>query len=757
MNLNQQENFDSFEQEKEVDLKNYLRVIRKRKWVIIFIFLIVVISVATHTHKLQPVYKATTRLLIDKENPNVISFAEVMSMDGRSTEYYQTQFKIIKSRNIIDKVIKELKLDEPSKVVPTPKNPSMRDMLISNVKDWLKMLKNKVKPEKIEATLVETTAPEIMNDPELRKQEQLYRRIVGPLNVKPIPGSRLVDLDYTGYNPQKITKIVNTIARVYIEQNLENRLYASEDAAIWLDERLTSMQEKVENSERALQIYSKNAGVTSIEDKRKMLEQQLLGYNAELTLAAKNRVKLERKYKNAQNSALANTLSEIISNELIQNLNKDLSVLKAKQSELEGKYGSKHPKMIQIISQINQISSIIAIEIKKIHDNINTKYQLALIEEQSLKDALSKFQEEAAFLNEKSIRYGVLKREAASNRRMYEVLLKRLKETDLSQGLHTNNIRIIDKGLPPLSPFKPDRKRNNLIGIIFGLLSGIGLAFFIEYLDNTVKEPDEIPLKFGIPFLGLVGSHLGDGKKMPASDKDPSASIQLVAYKDPSSNISESLRTIRTNVIFSADGDKEKVFMVTSSLPGEGKTTVAANLAVVMASLGEKVLLIDADLRRPSVHKAIKIPKTPGISSYLIRQKEISEIIVDTQIKNLSVIPSGITPPNPSELLSHPQMKTLLEYARKNYDRVIVDTPPVASVTDPIIISRQAHSVLFVIRSGSAPRDAVAKSIQQLRHVKANILGAVLNGVDFSKDSYYYQYYYKHYYYKDEDKDEQST
>ncbi len=288
----------------------------------------------------------------------------------------------------------------------------------------------------------------------------------------------MIDLEYTGYDPQKISKIVNAVARIYIEQNLENRLYASEDAAIWLDERLTSMQEKVENSERALQIYSKNAGVTSIEDKRKILDLQLVEFNTELTLATKKRVKLEQKYKNSQNPEFANSLSEVISNQLIQNLYKDLSILKGKESELKEKYGLRHPKMIRIISQINQINKIISTEIEKIHDSIHTDYQLALIEERSLIDALKKFRDESAFLNEKSIRYSVLKREAASNPQMYELLLKRLKETDLSQGLRSNNIRVIDPAVPPLEPFKPNKKQNILIGIILGLFSGSGLGIF---------------------------------------------------------------------------------------------------------------------------------------------------------------------------------------------------------------------------------------------------------------------------------------
>ena len=753
MSVIHQENLETFEQKKDIDLKEYLSVIRKRRWVVFFISLIIIVSITTHTFKVRPEYRAVVRLLIDKENPNIVSFDEVLSLDGRSAEYYQTQFKIITSRGVIEKVITQLDLEKEFDELQEreKETKSLSNILSALSESVIQLLTSIFKKDQDQSIVVDKTVPSKIDNPALRKEELLFREIIEPLTVTPIMNSRLVDLEYTGYDPQRITEIVNAIARVYIEQNLENRLYASEDAAVWLDERLTSMQGRVENSERALQIYSKNAGVTSIEDKQKTLDQELSEFNAELIKTTKKRVKLEQKYKNSQNPDLSNSILEIINNALIQNLNKDLSVLRAKQSELEGKYGTKHPKMIQVVLKINQIKEIIAIEVKKIHDSIQNRYQLALIEEQSLKDRLQKLRDESEFLNEKSIRYGVLKREAVSNRQMYELLLKRLKETDLSQGLRTNNIRIIDKAKPPLEPFKPNKKQNILIGIIFGLISGLGLAFLIEYLDNTVKEPDEIAIRFNIPFLGLVGNDINSDKKTSVANPGLTSKIKLIAYRDPESNISESLRTIRTNVIFSADGDKDKVFMVTSSLPKEGKTTVASNLAVVMASLGERVLIIDADLRRPSIHKELNCMKSPGLSSYLIRQKEIDEIIIDTQINNLSVVPSGLTPPNPSELLSHPQMKALLDYAREHYDRVILDTPPVASVTDPIVISRQAHAVLFVIRFGLAPRDAISKSIQQLKLVKANIMGAVLNGVDFSKDSYYYQYYYKHYYHKETD------
>jgi len=734
-------NPESAEDEVEIDLKAYLRIMRKRIWVIVGVFVFILVTAAAITMKTRPMYKASTRILINKENPNVISFEEVLQLDSKSTEYYETQYKIIKSRNLITKVIETLDLKNSTEFLPDDaddKNNLKTRVLEIVIGFWEDVLDiaGKEKDESLEIAI----------DSEAYENERLYQLFLTRLAIKPILKSRLVDLEISGYNPRIITKITNTLASRYIEQNLENRLYASEDAAIWLDERLKGLQVKVETSERALQSYSRQIGIVSIEDKRKSLDQQLDELNSDVIKAKSKRIKLQTLYKNTQDPKFAKSLPQIIENRLIQTLHEKLANLNDVQSKLGEKYGIKHPRMLQISSQIAKIQEMIDIEVKKIHESIYTQYQLALIDERSLIEALETQQEEASFVNEKSIGYGVLKREADSNRQMYDILLKRLKETDMSQGLRTNNIRVIDKAVPPLEPYKPKKKLNLLLGVVLGLFGGIGLAFLIEYLDNTVKEPDEIAIRFGIPFLGLVGNYDG----VLQSKEKNSTDIELITLRDPSSNVSESLRTIRTNVIFSADGDKEKTFMVTSALPGEGKTSVASNLAVVMASLGERVLLIDADLRRPSIHKVFRINKIPGLSSYLIRQKEINEIIVESGIDNLSIIPCGITPPNPSELLSHPQMPALIEYARNSYDRVIIDTPPVASVTDPIIISRQAHAVLFVIRCGVAPRDAVSKSIQQLIQVQANILGAVLNAVDFRKDSYYYQYYYKHYYYKEE-------
>lgn len=742
----------------QFDVREYLRILRKRIWIILAVFLVSVISVWTHNSKQQPIYKAVTRIVIDKERQNIVSVNEVLQVDQGNAEYQETQFQILKSRSMILRIIEELELYKSPEFNPSPAE--IYQITIFDMGHWIMegmvetahIVKDAIIPPKPEPPPPlqdrQKTASEEKLDPELAKHDHLYGAVAERLSVTPVRGTRLVDLSFTGSNPSIIAQILNKLTNIYVEQNLQTRLYASEDASVWLDERLVAMQEKVEQSERDLQIYSKGLGVISLEDSQESVNRRVTELSMQVIEARRRRTEVETLYKNSQNPKLAESLPEVINNPLIQDINKELSALETRLTELRETYGQKHPKIIQVQAQIENVRKSIAEEIRKIHGSIYTQYQMALTSEQSLIEALEEQEQQASFLNEKSIRYGVLTREAATNRQMYDLLLKRLKETDLSLGLRTNNIRVIDPAVPPTSPFRPDKKRNMTMGILFGLVVGVVLAFVIEHLDNTVKEPDEIALRWGIPFLGLVGDHTVDQRRHAKSN----TKIQLIACRDPSSNIAESLRTIRTNVIFSSDGDQQKSYMVTSALPGEGKTTIACNLAVVMASLGEKVLLVDGDMRRPSIHKQFNLDKSPGLSGYLIRQSEFDDILMNPGIDNLTIIPSGISPPNPSELLSHPQMKALVQKASERFDRIIIDTPPVASVTDPLIISREAQSVIIVMRCGVAPREAVTKSLQQLRAVNAKVMGAVLNAVDFRKDSYYYQYYYKHYYYRESEK-----
>ena len=741
---------EPLERENSFNVQDYLQIIKKRKWIIISVFIVFVVTEHFYTERQKPQYRATSRILMSIHRPNLLQIQDIMQGDTASYEYLQTQFEIIKSRKLIGKVIDEMDLLNSPEFFPKP--PKKSKLSISSIKKWVvnqsKSILNRPSAKK-NVDSNKAVSHHIPIDYNMRKKEALYQRIVSRLEVSIVSESRLVDINFIGYNPALITKFVNTLTKFYINQNLENRVFASEDAQQWLDEKLQSMELKVEESEKALQIYSREAGAVSLENKIQILDNQIASLISDITKTRKDRITLEALYKSSQNPAIAESLTEVVKNNLIQSLNLELANLNQTASEIKERYGPKHPKSIRINTQIDEIKNTLKLETQKIHESIRTDLEIAEAGEKSLVDALERLQNEASSLQEKSIKYGVLKRKTQSNRQMFDLVLQRLKETDLSQGYRTNNIRLVDPAIRPLGPFKPNKRKNFLFGIAFGLFGGLGLAFLIENLDNSVKEPDEIMAKFGVPFLGLVGSHSMNSSKLNQKN-GKSILSNLVTIVDPSSNISESLRTIRTNVLFSADGDRQKILMITSALPSEGKTTVASNLAVVMASLGEKVLLIDADLRRPSIHKIFNIKKSPGLSGYLIRQDEYSQILANTEVENLTVIPSGIVPPNPSELLSHPQLLELIKLVGKNFDRVIIDTPPVASVSDPMIISKSSDATIMVIRCGETAREIVQRAIQQLNNVNTKIIGAILNAVDFSKDSYYYQYYYKHYYYKEE-------
>ena len=743
---------DIQEPESEFRLGDYWQIVWKWKWIVLAVFLIVVVTVTTKTYKLRPMYRATGRILIQSSRANYVSSEQGTIHEANTNGYFQTQYEIIRSRSVVGKVIEHLDLKNSPEF--SGKKDKKTGLGFAQIKrKTIKFISTKIKQFRGDKDDKpnQTLSPKDF-EPGLVQKELLYHRVASRISVSLVEESRLVDISMTGFHPQIITEIVNSIIKTYINKNLENRLFASEDAVEWLDSRLKTMQEKVEISEKALQEYSRTVGAISLESKLKLMNGELSNVNSQLTKARKERVILERLVGSFESPEIAESIPEIVTNKLVQELNLELSNLTLNESELKRRYGPKHPKLIQISSKIEKITESIDLQIKRIQESKRTELRLAIAAEESLEGALNEKQDEATFISEKSIRYRVLRRDAESNRNMFDLLLKRLKETDLSSGLRTNNIRLVDKAVPPLGPFKPDKQRNIMMGMVFGLLGGLGLAFFIEFLDNSVKEPDEIITRFGIPFLGLVGSHSVENR----ARAETSLHEKLITLKEPSSSISESLRTIRTNVIFSADGDKKKTLMVTSALPAEGKTTIASNLAIVMASLGEKVLLIDADLRRPSIHRMFNVPKSPGLSSHLINRKTLDEIIHKTTVENLFIIPSGIIPPNPSELLSHPQLQALLETATQSYNRVIVDTPPVASVADPMIISKVVDAVILVIRSRETARDVVSRAVNQLKNVNSDILGAILNDVDFRKDSYYYQYYYKHYYYK-EDKNDQTA
>jgi succinoglycan biosynthesis transport protein ExoP len=732
--------------EEEIHLHDYLHIIRKRKWVIMTILFVVVASVTILTFRQTPVYQATARILIEKETPNILTFKEVLDLDTADTDYYQTQHKILKSRTLAKQVLEKLGMMEQAlKQGPDPKKFSIRQFLTQL-------------PELLGFREPSTASAD---EKAGAQEEQVINSFLNLITVNPIRGSRLVDVSATSTDRKQTALIANALVDAYIEQNLEKKLSASKEAVRWLSKELETTQKKLVDSEAALQAYKEQQEIISIEDRQNIVMQKLSELNTAVNEARIKRASLEAEYNKIQQygTTKLESLSQVINNPLILQLKVELSNLESQLSELEKKFRSKHPDVIALYSQIVSVRKRIDTEMQRIIDSLTNQYEVARAQEQELSKMLEQQKQEALELDQKAIKYKELQREVESNQRIYDTLLQRAKEASITERLETSNINIVDRATIPNSPIAPRKTRNIMLGIMVGLVMGISLAFFFEYLDNSVKTAEDIKRYLDIPFLGLIPKV---SRKDVSSNNTRYIADTIVAL-NPRSNASEAYRSLRTNVTFSLlndqyfSSDQGAVLLVTSAGPEEGKSCIVANLAIAMAQSGSKTLIIDCDFRRPVMHKIFNLNNTAnGFADIITNVKGYGtkKAIRGTSIPNLHIIPCGKVPSNPSELLGSTLTRMIIRTLAERYDKVLIDSPPVNTVTDPVILSRIADGVIFIIQAGETRRDVAQRARDQLQAAEAPILGGVLNNVDFEKDKYYYYTYYRYYnkYYREDDK-----
>jgi len=720
-----------FPEEEEIHLRDYLNVILKRRWTVITCFVVLVTVVTIASFKMEPVYKATCQILIERDNPKVVKIEEVMAIDASSTDYYQTQYEILKSQELAERVIKRLNLYDNKEFNRKPK--IGLGTIIAAIRNFIgNAIKNIIgsKKEQKEYQVDETN--------------QLIKAYLARLDIKPIRKSRLVNISFEAHDPQLAAQIANTHAKLYIEQNLERKFSASKEAVNWLNKRIKEVKEKLEKSEEALRKYKQAHDLVSIdfEESHNIRVQRLNELNTALMEARTKRIEKENLYRELKRISdkpeLIESMPAVVANPLIQQLKAEYIKSKADYSKLSQSYGPEHPKMIRLRSEIKELKNKIASEVKKIARSIETEYRVAKKQEAALNKALEEEKKKALALSEKEIQYNVLKREVEINRALYESLLKRAKETNITEDLPVSNVSIVDPARIPDVPFKPKKRLNILLAMVVGLTMGIGLAFFLEYLDDTIKTPEEVERYLKIPFLGYIGKVI--------IAKDNPYSPDLVALKEPKSHIAEMLRNVRTNILFSTSNFPRKALLVTSSTQGEGKTFLTINLGISLAQMGKRVVVIDADLRKTRIHRTFGLKKHPGLTEVLTGNHGLESVIQDTKVENLKIIPCGTIPPNPAELLSSEAMKDLIDRLKEQFDFVLFDSPPVMSVTDPTILANLADGVIIVIKGGETPRPPIQRTLQQLSKLDTKLLGVVLNGMDFKKGKYYYHYYYKYHY-----------
>ena len=696
-----------------------------------FVFVIAVMMLQTYST--IPIYYAASRVQIQDER--TVSVANITANDPAfwqdSDQYYKTQYSIIKSRGLAKRVVERLNLahhPDFSGDAPRPRDPiSVMRQARAAAGSWVRSLVSK--PSEI----AEKPAPT-----EDEKLSGLISAFVGAVGVTPETGTRLVTISYTHSNPQLTADAANAIAEEYTKLNLEQRLETIQSSLKWVDDELVRQQDLLQKSEAALGQYREANNAQSLDEKQNVVTSQLTSVNDNLMRTRGERLSKETLFNQIKSAdpkddasdnypAIGNNQQVIAAKNALIKAEGDKATLVA-----EGK-GPEWPSMktaeAEIVAARRQLIAARANVIETARNELNA----ARLQESNYAGALENAKAQSTNLDRKSGDYNVLLRKVESDRSVYNTLLVKQKELSVLANSYNNNVQVMERAERPKVPISPQPRKDWITALLAGVVVAFGLAFGIEYLDDTVKVPEDITRRLRLPLLGLVPAIRGD--RVPVLS-------EVVPHE-----FGESFRSLRTSLVFTSGTEHTRVIAVTSSQPLEGKTTTAANLALALAMGGSRVLLIDADMRRPGLHKTLGMQNGTGLSHLLTGQARVRDAIQRTSEPNLVAITAGRTPPNPSELLASERMNAFLTNLQQGpFDWVIVDTPPVLAVTDAVILAPKVSGVVFVIGSEMTRRVHAERAIETLRGSRPRSLTAVLNRVDFNRNKYYYSRYYGYQY-----------
>lgn len=720
--LSRQLLLESYQEETEVNLRDYWQIISRRRNLILTFLLLVLLSTVVTSFLITPTYRASLLMQIDRETPKVLNYQDVTPVESiNDKDFYQTQYELLKSHTLARRVINELDLRQ---------NPVM---------------KKEAEPGNI-ATLI-AGAVQLFSSNENRvldEESQWVELVLDNLTVDPVKNSRLVRVHYESTDPQVASMVLNNFIENFINMNLERRFDASSYAKGFLEERLARVKIRLEDSEQKLVAFARKNQIINIDEKENIQTQSLRETNIALARAEQDRIEVEAVYREMQ-ATKGDRLVEILDSKVIQNLKDTQANLQAEYQEKLRVFKPAYPAMLQLAGQIEEVDAKIALEVQNIRDAISSKYNAAVEKERLVKEKLSSIKEGVLGIQDRSIQYNILKREVDTNRELYEGLLQRMKEVGVAGGISTNNISIVDPAVIPQKKHKPRLLINILLALIVGVLGGVGLAFLVEHLDDTIKSPEDFERRVRLPVVGVIPF-------FQVADKHKE-NIALLAHYDPSSMVSEAYRSLRTSLSFSTTEGAPVAMLVTSPSPGEGKSTTALSTAITFTQMGKRVLLIDTDLRNPSLHKILSRKNTEGLSNYLTGNSQPVDVSKDTDIEGLYVIGAGPVCPNPAELLAGERMQELLEYARESFDHIVLDGPPVLGLADALVLSSLVDGTIVVAEAGVTRQDSLKSSLKRLRHARAHIIGGVITKA--SSKNFQYGNYGDYYYYSSSD--EKST
>lgn len=692
----------------EIDLLAYWRILVKRRWLVLGVLGAVVALALLVTLMMPPVYRSTATLQIDREAMQVMQVEGVTSAEGAAPDFLTTQYELLKSRTLSERVANELQIDDDT-----------LERLQSAT--WLQRATAALRPlgDDDDAEGQGAAADEL---DALTRASRLVR---DSLTVEPVRNSRLVRIHFDSTLPAFSARVVNAVAEGFINSAIERRFDASSYATRYLEEQLALMKGRLEESERALVEFATRENIVSTGDSGLSLEGQNLGaLNASLAAAQNERIRTEAAWR--QVAGGGSLPAQAIANSILNTLQQQRAELEAQYQQQLTVYKPDYPSMVQLRGQIEELGRQIAAEQANVRASIRAEYEAARAREDMLVQQLAALRSDTLDVDKRSIDYNILRREVDTNRQLYDGLLQRYKEIGVAGGVGANNISIVDRGVVPNGRHKPNLKLNLALGLMLGLMLGVLIAFVLEFLDDTIKAPEDIEQHLRLPVLGVV-PHL---RKQSVA----------AALADPRSAFSESYRSVRTALQFSTDGGVPRTLLVTSPGAAEGKSTTALTLARNFAQLGKSVLLVEADLRNPSLHRALGMRAETGLSSLLAGAASIREVVNSTDDERLEVVLAGPLPPNPAELLSGSRMLSMLSVAAQKYDQVIIDGPPVLGIADAPILSNLVGGTLLVVQAGDTRIKTAQSAIKRLATARARLLGGLLTHYDAKVAGYGYDY-----------------
>ena len=725
-------------------LLHYLRVLSKRRWTVIGTLVAVVGTVAYMTARTVPEFEARAQLMIEVERARVIVFADDDKNEGadESRDYQETQRRILQSRVLASRTLEAIDLWQHPEFGGGPQEePSALQKRIDSVWAFFAKLPTTFSksPNYSRGGLKQPEGPDPDEELGFKEREEQTKAIdafLSRLTVTPVGTSRLVDVGFRSTDPKLAAAVANGLTEAYIAQNREFKATVAKEAADWLADQLTEHRKQLRLSQENLQRYREQRPDASGGDGPDLVLQRLESLNSALMAARTDRIQKEIAYNQVQvsqgNQAALDSLPLVQANASVQGLKRELDELQEQDVQLRQKFGEKHPERLKLRLSMQTAQERLNTEMARVLETARTDYRAAQEQEATLVRAVETQKREATIASGKRAEYENLARAASTDQDIFATLLQRTKETGVTTGLVASNIRVVDPASVPQSPVSPNPRKNLLLALIGGMILAVGFASFAEYMDKGISSPDQIKSELGLACIGLVP--VIAGRKQAA---DP------LLDKGVPPDFQEAFRSLRTSVLFASHNETVRTILVTSTGPGEGKTLVASNLAMSLAQTGQRVLLVDADMRRPRVHKIFKRSQEPGLSEFTAGRLSESKAIIRTAAPGLWLLPAGAIPPNPSELLSSERCRRLIKELSEAFDWVIIDSPPVMAVTDASLLAHMVAGVLFVVAAGQATAPAAANALDQLDAAQARFLGAVLNKVNFKRNAFYYADYYR--------------